>query len=237
MSRFHLADPRGGVLLTDEGGLVTAAIKQIGKQLVKNILSGKMMDILKMKSPVNIHIHRSYLDVLEYECVFLEGMLFELKDKNLLDNPVERVKYVMTACLANLHYSMWKNGLKSPLNPILGETACRKTKRGTMLYCEQTSHHPPISHFYMVGPPELPFKLHGYLEFKIGISQNWTTVVASTPGRVTLDFPNGARLEMSDSKQVEVSGMLSSSKLFNVIGQLKVTDVKEQIHAVITFDP
>lgn len=30
--------------------------------------------------------------------------------------------------------------------------------------------------------------------------------------------------------------MLSSSKLFNAIGQLKVTDVGAQMHAVTTFD-
>lgn len=76
--RFHMADPRGGVLLTDDNGLITSAVKQVGKQLVKNLLSGKMMDVLKMKSPVNIHGHRTYLDALELECVFLESMLFEL---------------------------------------------------------------------------------------------------------------------------------------------------------------
>lgn len=108
----------------------------MAKQLVKNILSGKMMDVLKMQSPINIHTHRTYLDIIEYEAIFLEAMLFELRDRKLLDDPLERIKYVTTASLATIHWGIWKNGLKSPLNPILGETACRTTKWGSTLFCE-----------------------------------------------------------------------------------------------------
>lgn len=87
----------------------------------------------------------------------------------------------------------------------------------------------------MYGPPEMPFKFYGYLEFTIGMSSNWTTIEASAPGRIFLELPNGAKLEMN-TKKVELSGMMSNSKYFNSIGAIKVTDLGTQLHSVTTFD-
>jgi hypothetical protein len=40
----------------------------------------------------------------------------------------------------------------SQLNPIIGETLQGGYPDGTKIYCEQISHHPPISYFLCVGP-------------------------------------------------------------------------------------
>jgi hypothetical protein len=36
-----------------------------------------------------------------------------------------------------------------PFNPILGETYQGNFDDGTEVYCEHTSHHPPITNFFM----------------------------------------------------------------------------------------
>lgn len=42
--------------------------------------------------------------------------------------------------------------LKKPFNPILGETYQGSFPDGTQIFCEQTSHHPPITAWLVVGP-------------------------------------------------------------------------------------
>lgn len=165
--RFSLADPRGGITLTDNDGMITNTVKQLAKNLVSSLMSGQLADILKMRTPAYVHSKRSYLDAFVGEIGYIEGILLLMKEKNLLDDKVERLKYMTVANLATISYAIFNNGLQMPLNPILGETICRKTQRGSTLYCEQTSHHPPISHFLLEGPPELPFRMHGYCEFKV----------------------------------------------------------------------
>lgn len=88
---------------------------------------------------------------------------------------------------------------------------------------EQTSHHPPITHVLMEGPPHLPYKLYGYLEFKLGVKGAFTAAVFSAPGRITLELPNKAVFDIT-TKTVEVTGLLYKEKHFNVTNTMQITD-------------
>ncbi len=50
---------------------------------------------------------------------------------------------------------------KAPFNPILGETYQAKKSNGSLLFLEQTCHHPPTCHYYLKGPNE-NYKIFGY---------------------------------------------------------------------------
>jgi len=50
---------------------------------------------------------------------------------------------------------------KAPFNPILGETFQVKKSNRTQLFLEQTCHHPPTSHYIIIGPEE-SYKIFGY---------------------------------------------------------------------------
>ena len=39
-----------------------------------------------------------------------------------------------------------------PFNPILGETLQAELPDGSEIYCEHTSHHPPVSNFHLLAP-------------------------------------------------------------------------------------
>lgn len=58
-----------------------------------------------------------------------------------------------------------------PFNPLLGETYQASFTDGTRIYCEHTSHHPPIANFLMEDPDNL-YKFWGFYEFKAKISGN-----------------------------------------------------------------
>jgi len=113
----------------------------------KNLLKGKLTDLLKITTPAYVHSASTYISLLKHEIYNIEKFLLLAHEKGVLNNPLERIQLVTTAMLSSIHTGVLMNGIKSPLNPILGETTCETTENGSMLYTEQTSHHPPISHF------------------------------------------------------------------------------------------
>ena len=75
---------------------------------------------------------------------------------------MERFKQVICFAVSALYYGTRQ--LK-PFNPILGETYQGSYADGTEIYIEHTSHHPPISHYYVIGPKK-SYIYKGYYEFK-----------------------------------------------------------------------
>lgn len=87
-------------------------------------------------------------------------------------DPIERLKLVMAS---NFSQSWYSHEFGKPLNPILGETYECFTQDGTKCFFEQTSHHPPRSHFLLEAKDGL-FKLNGYLEIEIYAGMQTTVV-------------------------------------------------------------
>lgn len=58
-----------------------------------------------------------------------------------------------------------------PFNPILGETLQCHFDDGTEIYCEHTSHHPPITNF-MIHPADRKYELWGFYEFTASMGGN-----------------------------------------------------------------
>ena len=56
------------------------------------------------------------------------------------------MKNVVTFCISGL-YMLCKQ--MKPFNPIIGETYQGYWPDGSSIYCEHTSHHPPITNFFV----------------------------------------------------------------------------------------
>jgi hypothetical protein len=89
-------------------------------------------------------------------------------------DPIERLKLVITSSLSSFVYT---STFLKPLNPVLGETLYGEFEDGTELYCEQTFHHPPISHFLIVGPKSM-YRMYGYFNFAARAGLNSVTVIS-----------------------------------------------------------
>ena len=87
---------------------------------------------------------------------------------SMTTDPLERFKLAVVATLSGFHKS---SSFIKPLNPILGETYELDYEDGSKVYMEQTSHHPPVSHFYLKGPKNL-FKYYGYSNYATGGGMN-----------------------------------------------------------------
>ena len=103
MTRFHLADPKGGIAISDNSGFVTGVVKDLMKTFLKSIMQAKLGDMMKMRTPAFAHSAHSYLHCLRFELAYLEEMLFLCKKNGHIDDPVERLKYISASQLATIH--------------------------------------------------------------------------------------------------------------------------------------
>ena len=80
------------------------------------------------------------------------------------------------------------------MNPILGETYQLGYEDGSQIFMEQTSHHPPISHYIMYGPNN-SYKFHGFSNFSSSAGLNSLRV--NNKGRRIIEFPDGTKIEFT----------------------------------------
>jgi len=128
-------------------------IKQIGKK----IISGDF-NLTTISFPIKVMIPMTILQTIA-KSVFQFPIYMNLALSQI--DPLEKFKFAIVATISCYHAS---SSLLKPLNPILGETFQMMYEDGSTIYLEQTSHHPPISHFLMVGPFD-SYKFHGFSNF------------------------------------------------------------------------
>jgi len=116
-------------------------IKHLLSKIGSNILSGT--GIMNVSLPINIFDERSLLEVFAHQCRLSPYYLEKAAD---CEHPIDKLKFTTAFAISRIHLSVTQ--LK-PFNPIWGETF--QCKIGdTLLYMEQTSHHPPIYNFYVI---------------------------------------------------------------------------------------
>lgn len=122
------------------------------------------------------------------------------------------------------------------MNPILGETSIFVSEGGTHIYGEQTSHHPPVSHFHAVGPEDCRFESSGYWEYNVQFYRSMTGMSFSQPGAQTLKMPCGTVYDIQTASG-EVTGIMTTHKRFIFSGNLVITDKANGLEAKVYFDP
>jgi len=110
----------------------------------------------------------------------------------LTEDPLERIKLLITAAVSHMEPC---NTFEKPLNPVLGETYHAYMEDGTQIYCEQTCHHPPISHISIYGPDNLyEFSMHTGYSAKAG----WNSVTVDVTGSKYIKFKDGTKISWNN---------------------------------------
>ncbi len=128
-------------------------VKQIGKKILSGDFNFTTVSIpIKVMVPISIlqHICNGHFNYPLYM-----NLAYESND------PLQQMKYTIVACFSSWYKS---NVFLKPLNPILGETYEMIWEDGSHEYVEQTSHHPPRSHFLIIGN-ENKWRYYGYFDF------------------------------------------------------------------------
>lgn len=118
---------------------------------------------------------------VHYTCLFPKYLNKAAAEKD----PIERMKIVVSSVLASFFYT---NTFLKPLNPILGETLHGIFPDGTDVYCEQISHHPPVSYIYCIGPDN-NYKYYGYYDYDAKAGMNSVSIL--NKGKRCFEFKDG----------------------------------------------
>jgi hypothetical protein len=161
-------------------------IKQIGRKILNGDFNFTTVSIpIKVMVPISIlqHICNGHFNYPLYMNLAYES-----------NNSLEQMKYTIVACISSWYKS---NVFLKPLNPILGETYEMIWEDGSHEYVEQTSHHPPRSHFLIIGN-ENKWRYYGYFDytsngwfnsFKLTNSGSRIAEFNNTKSKIHFDYP------------------------------------------------
>jgi len=213
--------PDGELKLVDENMIKQqrGVVMEVAKQLAKSVMEGR--GVVGLSLPVRIFEPRSTLERIVDWWSFAPTYLTTAART---EDPVERMKNVIAFCISGLYVSASQ---AKPFNPYLGETYQGVMDDGTEIYCEHTSHHPPIANFYLVNPE---YKFYGRYLFDGRLSKN--TLYVRQEGPNYIEFKDKTRIVFS-LPGLKVKGMLLGDRLVHYHGVAKFIDPLNGIKAVI----
>jgi hypothetical protein len=193
-------------------------IKQIGKKIIAGDFNLTTISFpIKVMLPITI-LQSIALSYFQFPCY--------LNLASLTPDPLERFKYIVVSTLACFHKS---SHFLKPMNPVLGETYEMLWEDGSKIYLEQSSHHPPISHFYMLGPKK-NFKYYGFGNFGAGAGFN--SVKVYNKGKRTVEFADGGKIQFNFCNEEYGNSFFGVIKQES-IGELQFKDVVHGFELVI----
>ena len=181
---------------------------------------------MNVSLPINIFDVRSHIEVFASQTCYAPKFL-EAAGASDITDPIEKLKLTTTFVMTTVHLAVAQ--LK-PFNPILGETFQVKIE-DSMVYIEQTSHHPPIFNFLFVGKN---YKVYGHNESEVGSGAN--SVKAKYKGSYTVEYKDGVKHKVY-FPEFKLSGLLFGTRSIKYFSNLVVTDEANDLMAFIIMDP
>jgi len=207
-------------IVQEQRGVVWDLIKQLGQTITHGV------SLTRIAIPVKIAEPRSYLELATDGWCYTEF----LKRAEAEKDPVERMKLVVTFAIAGLSNTCTP---KKPFNPILGETFEATFEDGTEIFCEQVSHHPPISNWEVIGPNE---SFHFYGSGELTASFRGNSIKGHQQGVHYVDFPDGGSIRYS-LPEVWVRGIMWGERIIEYEGLVEFLDKKNSISAQVKISP
>eukprot|EP00743_Colponemidia_sp_Colp-15_P000531 GILK01000598.1.p1 GENE.GILK01000598.1~~GILK01000598.1.p1 ORF type:complete len:419 (+),score=58.86 GILK01000598.1:51-1259(+) len=220
-------NPSGGLKFTNVKQL--KAQRKVVWQFIKGIGANLMQgqDIVNVSLPVRLFAPQSFLQRLTDSWQYASYLLNKAAE---CSDPVEKMKYVVGFAISGLHLccSNWK-----PFNPILGETFQAAYPDGTTVVCEQTSHHPPVSHWQMFGPGNR-FQFYGYGRWSAKFRGNYLR--GGQEGPCTVAFDDGTKITF-DYPYFYLKGIVWGDRVIEYQGPVKFVDHKSGIKCDLAINP
>jgi hypothetical protein len=194
------------VTLEKQRSVISYIIGKIGS----NLVNGK--SVMNVSLPIYIFDSRSLLDTFAYDYRLASHYL---EKAAMISDKLERIKLITTYYITAFHFSL---ALTKPFNPIIGETFQAKVGNN-LVYLEQTSHHPPISHYYVKNPN---FVSYGYINIEPSTGPN--TLTADNKGLRIVKLNDGTTYQIKMPK-FYMTGLSVGNRFVNFVGNLVVEDI------------
>ncbi|CAK92022.1 unnamed protein product (macronuclear) [Paramecium tetraurelia] len=226
--RHKAAHQQGGLNLSfgDENSETQKVAASMFKQVSGKIMTGNFGSLMQISKPVAMSLDMS----------FLHGVALGHTFSNLLErcsqlSPLEQIKYISAYQISGLHCNGEVTKMKSPLDPLVGETLQLVKEDGTQFFAEQTSFDPPISYYYILGNN---YKIYGDDRLDIQVHKTVNSLTGLQTGRQTIVFNNGAVYKCTQRPTMEITGLMMGDRILNWQGKMIVEG--PGVKAVITFN-
>lgn len=134
--------------------MLRRSLQYLAQRVGGQVLSGNV-NFTRMSMPVHLNEPRSLLERITDDWAYASHYLTAAART---DDPILRMKHVAAFVVSGLHCM---ETLGKPFNPILGSTYHAVLDDGVPCYVEQTSHHPPVTH-YLIQPESGEYHLAGF---------------------------------------------------------------------------
>lgn len=221
--RLEEASSKGGFALRDKA--LTSKMRGVGKEIIfrigKQILQGKL-NLIGIAFPFKCCADYTMLQALSGMC---RVNPYHMNAAALCEDPIERVKLLITANMAHIEAC---NTFEKPLNPILGETYSAYMEDGTQIYCEQTSHKPPISHINVIGPDGIyDMIMHtGY-----SAKASFNSIKINVIGNKIIEFKDGTRISWNNMED-QINNTFWGTMVRQVVGR---QDYKDELNHITAY--
>ncbi len=189
------------------------AFKDVVKQIGRTIFSGKF-NLAGVSFPIFCMSPESILYMVA--TMSIHSPLY-MNAAALTNDPIQRMKLVMTASLSFLYAT---HRFDKPLNPVLGETYQGYHDDGTEVCMEQVTHHPPISYMYQTGPDNI-YRWWGYSSYTPKAHMN--SFDLNVKGMKCVEFLDGTQITFQPH-QDKVLNSLFGTLIHLVCGKIEFED-------------
>jgi len=209
--------------LKAQRGVMWDMVKQLGQNIVQS------KDLTSISMPVRVFEPRSYLQRAPDGWITAPVYLKRAAESS---DAVERMKLVITFLVSGLINTC--KVMAKPFNPILGETYQAQYADGTMVYCEQSCHHPPVS-MYHVTASDNSWHYYGYGAWTASFRGNAIKGLQKGPNFV--EFPAYESQISFNLPEAWVRGMLYGQRLIEYDGRVDFVDEKNGLRCELQFNP
>ena len=192
--------------------------------LPKQFLDGK--DLVSVSLPVALFEARSFLERITDNWCHMGLMRKAAAAKD----PLERLKLVIAFAYSGLCNTCRP---RKPFNPILGETYQGRYSTGEMVFCEQASHHPPVS-LYTIQTPDGTYSIHGSCGWTGSFRGN--SIRGHQTGQNKVTFADGSEVEWN-LPYLWLHGIAMGERIMNYEGPMTFVDVKNGIFCNLVLNP
>ncbi|KAN0014925.1 hypothetical protein ACTFIU_001245 [Dictyostelium citrinum] len=225
--RQNSRHPNGGwkfvddVELKKQRGVCWSLVKSVGN----SIIEGK--ELTSTCLPIELFEARSFLEKVTDTMAF--GPLY-LKAAAETNDPIERMKMVASFVVSGLHLT---TTIAKPFNPLLGETFECDLADGSSAFCEQISHHPPISSWKLLEK-DGKYKYTGHFIWSAGCRGN--VVKGCLKGPHNIEFADGTNISFT-YPDVLIKGIFWGDRVTEFCGKMLFTDEKNDLACELIFNP
>jgi len=200
---------------------------QLIKSVGSNLLRGK--SVMNVSLPVIVMEPQTMLHRVASKYGYFPIYAEKIIEKS---DPIEKMKNFLALSIAALYGDLQQ---MKPLNPIWGETYQGYLGNSSnKVYCEQISHHPPMSHITIESPL---FTVHATHHVEAATYPTSIKVINKGKNVAIFNDEQKTTYTIKERPETQIHGTIFGERTMHYTGCMLIKDKTNKIYAQARFNP